>query len=102
MATPETADCFRREIRAAVTDLTAYRRRQSQTLAKRKTELVAMQDRLNAYLAGTGNGGLAVSGSARTGLGGGRDGCNLASCHKSGSDYPILRYLRAALSNVDR
>jgi hypothetical protein len=37
-----------------VTDLTAYRRRQATSLAKRKTELVTMQDRLlNAYLAGT-------------------------------------------------
>ena len=37
-----------------MTDLTAYRRRQATTLAKRKTELATMQDRLlNAYLAGT-------------------------------------------------
>ena len=37
-----------------MTDLTAYRRRQATSLAKRKTELATMQDRLlNAYLAGT-------------------------------------------------
>ena len=35
-------------------DLTAYRRRQAGSLAKRKTEVANMQDRLlNAYLAGT-------------------------------------------------
>src|SRR5690606_17132141 len=35
-------------------DLTAYRRQQSKSLAKRQTELATMQDRLlNAYLAGT-------------------------------------------------
>src|SRR5690606_22161100 len=39
---------------AAVTDLTAYRRRQAGALSKRKSELATMQDRLlNAYLAGT-------------------------------------------------
>ncbi len=54
LATPELAAWFRTELQAAVTDLTAYRRRQSKSLAKRKTELVTMQDRLlNAYLAGT-------------------------------------------------
>jgi hypothetical protein len=54
LATPELADWFRTELRAAVTDLTVYRRQQSKSLAKRKTELAAMQDRLlNAYLAGT-------------------------------------------------
>jgi site-specific DNA recombinase len=54
LATPELAAWFRNELRAAVTDLTAYRRQQSKTLAKRKTELATMQDRLlNAYLAGT-------------------------------------------------
>ncbi len=54
LATPEVAAWFRTELRAAVTDLTAYRRRQSTSLAKRKTELATMQDRLlNAYLAGT-------------------------------------------------
>jgi hypothetical protein len=37
-----------------VNDLTAYRRRQAGSLAKRKTELANMQDRLlNAYLVGT-------------------------------------------------
>jgi len=54
LATPEIAAWFRTELGAAVTDLTAYRRRQSKSLAKRKTELATMQDRLlNAYLAGT-------------------------------------------------
>jgi DNA invertase Pin-like site-specific DNA recombinase len=53
-ATPEIAAWFRSELCSAVTDLTAYRRRQATSLAKRKTELVTMQDRLlNAYLAGT-------------------------------------------------
>ncbi|MEX0701532.1 MAG: recombinase family protein [Planctomycetales bacterium] len=51
---PEVAEWFRTELHAAVYDLTAYRRRQTGSLAKRKTELATMQDRLlNAYLAGT-------------------------------------------------
>ena len=54
LASPEVAKWFRTELGAAMDDLTAYRRRQSKSLAKRKSELVAMQDRLlNAYLAGT-------------------------------------------------
>jgi hypothetical protein len=54
MATPEVASWFRTELRAAATDLTAYRRRQATSLGKRKSELATMQDRLlNAYLAGT-------------------------------------------------
>ena len=54
VATPEIACWFRTELRAAVDDLTAYRRRQAASLAKRKTESASMQDRLlNAYLAGT-------------------------------------------------
>ena len=54
MASPEVAKWFRSELSAAVTDLTAYRRRQATSLAKRKSELTTMQDRLlNAYLAGT-------------------------------------------------
>ncbi len=54
MASPDIADWFRKELRAAVSDLTSYRRRQSDALAKRKSELAAMQNRLlNAYLAGT-------------------------------------------------
>lgn len=54
MATPELASWFRTELRSAVTDLTAYRRRQATALAKRKSELATMQDRLlNAYLAST-------------------------------------------------
>ena len=54
LATPDVTAWFRTELRAAVTDLTAYRRRQSKSLAKRKTELASMRDRLlNAYLAGT-------------------------------------------------
>lgn len=54
LASPEIATWFRSELCAAVTDLTAHRRRQSVSLAKRKTELTTMQDRLlNAYLSGT-------------------------------------------------
>ena len=54
MATPEIAAWFRSELFAAATDLTAYQRRQATSLAKRKSELATMQDRLlNAYLAGT-------------------------------------------------
>ena len=54
LATPELAAWFRNELCAAVTDLTAYRRQQSKSLAKRKTELATMQDHLlNTYLAGT-------------------------------------------------
>lgn len=54
MPTPEVASWFRTSLGAAVTDLTAYRRRQATALAKRKTELATMQNRLlNAYLAGT-------------------------------------------------
>lgn len=53
LATPEVIAWFRTELLAAVTDLTAYRRRQATSLAKRKAELATMQDRLlNAYLAG--------------------------------------------------
>lgn len=44
----------RTELCAAVNDVTACRRRQAGSLAKRKTELSNMQDRLlNAYLVGT-------------------------------------------------
>ena len=54
MVTPEVAEWFRTELCAAVSDLTAHRRRQATSLAKRKTELANMQDRLlNAYLTGT-------------------------------------------------
>ncbi len=54
MASPGVASWFRTELCAAVNDLTAYRRRQAGSLAKRKTELSNMQDRLlNAYLVGT-------------------------------------------------
>ena len=54
LASPEVADVVPQRATAAVTDLTAYRRQQATTLAKRKTELATMQDRLlNAYLAGT-------------------------------------------------
>ena len=53
MATPEVADWFRTELSAAVNDLTAYRRRQATSLAKRKTELANIQDRLlNVFLTG--------------------------------------------------
>jgi hypothetical protein len=54
VTTPEVATWFRTELGAAVTDLTAYRRRQATSLVKRKTELANMQNRLlNAYLTGT-------------------------------------------------
>lgn len=54
MPTPEVASWFRTELCAAVKDLTGYRRQQATALAKRKSELATMQDRLlNAYLAGT-------------------------------------------------
>jgi site-specific DNA recombinase len=54
LATPEVAGWFRTELCAAVADLTTQRRRQATSLAKRKSELSTMQDRLlNAYLAGT-------------------------------------------------
>jgi hypothetical protein len=53
---PEIASWFRTELQAAVDDLTSFQRRQAASLAKRKTELVAMQDRLlSAYLTGTVN-----------------------------------------------
>jgi DNA invertase Pin-like site-specific DNA recombinase len=51
---PGVAAWFRKELQAAVTDLSTSQRRQSATLAKRRSELAAMQDRLlNAYLTGT-------------------------------------------------
>ena len=54
LPTPEVAAWFRTALQAAVTDLTAHKRRQATALAKRKSELATMQDRLlNAYLAGT-------------------------------------------------
>jgi site-specific DNA recombinase len=54
LPTPEIATWFRTALQAAVTDLTAHQRRAATTLAKRKSELATMQDRLlNAYLAGT-------------------------------------------------
>jgi site-specific DNA recombinase len=54
MANPEIATWFRTELCAAVSDLTAHRRRQATSLAKRKTEFANMQDRLlNVYLTGT-------------------------------------------------
>jgi site-specific DNA recombinase len=54
LPSPEIAAWFRTALQAAVTDLTAHRRRQGTSLAKRKAELATMQDRLlNAYLAGT-------------------------------------------------
>lgn len=53
LPTPELAVWFRTALSTALTDLTAHRRRQSTVLAKRKSELATMQDRLlNAYLAG--------------------------------------------------
>ena len=54
MPNSEIAEWFRDQLHAAVDDLTDYRRRQSKSLTKRKTELTTMQDRLlNAFLAGT-------------------------------------------------
>jgi hypothetical protein len=54
LPSPEIAAWFRSALQAAVTDLTAHRRRHATALAKRKSELATMQDRLlNAYLAGT-------------------------------------------------
>ncbi|MCO6454835.1 MAG: recombinase family protein [Pirellulaceae bacterium] len=54
LPTPGIAQWFRTAVSAALDDVTAYQRRQVTTLAKRKTELATMQDRLlNAYLAGT-------------------------------------------------
>jgi site-specific DNA recombinase len=54
MPSPEIAAWFRTALQVAVTDLTANKRRQVTALAKRKSELATMQDRLlNAYLGGT-------------------------------------------------
>ena len=54
LPTPEIASWFRTALQAAVVDLTAHQRRQTAALAKRKSELATMQDRLlNAYLVGT-------------------------------------------------
>ena len=54
IATSEVADWFSSELSAAVTDLSANRRRQAGSFANRKSELVTIHDRLlNAYLAGT-------------------------------------------------
>lgn len=51
---PQLADWFRSQLSDAISDLTAHRRRQATMLAKRKSELATMQDRLlNAFLAGT-------------------------------------------------
>ncbi len=54
LPSPEVATWFRSTLESAISDLTAYRRRQATALAKRTSELATMQDRLlNAYLAGT-------------------------------------------------
>ena len=54
LPTPEIAVWFRSALQAAVLDVTSHQRRQAASLAKRKSELAAMQDRLlNAYLAST-------------------------------------------------
>ncbi len=54
MPTPEVAAWFRTALAAAQGDLTAHRRQQAATLAKRKSEVSAMQERLlNAYRTGT-------------------------------------------------
>jgi site-specific DNA recombinase len=53
MPSPEIAAWIRNELQAAVSDLTVHRRRQEQLLAKRRSEIAAMQVRLlNAYLTG--------------------------------------------------
>jgi hypothetical protein len=50
----EVAAWFRKAVEEAFTDLAAAKKRQITNLTKRRSELVAMQDRLlNAYLAGT-------------------------------------------------
>ena len=50
----DVAAWFREALQAAFADVTAYQRRQRQTLGKRQTELRTMQDRLlTAYLEGT-------------------------------------------------
>jgi site-specific DNA recombinase len=54
LPTPEFAAWFRLALEDSLTDLLSHQRRRAAALAKRKSELVAMQDRLlNAYLAGT-------------------------------------------------
>ena len=54
LPTPEMAAWFRLALEDSLADLLSHQRRRAATLAKRKSELVAMQDRLlNAYLAGT-------------------------------------------------
>jgi len=54
LSTSQMAAWIRSQLSDAVSDLTAYRRRQAGKLGKRKSELMTMQDRfLNAYLAGT-------------------------------------------------
>ena len=59
----------------AVNDLTAYQRRQATSLAKRKSELATMQDRLlNAYLAGTVDEAIYKAKSNELKSGGGQDG----------------------------
>jgi hypothetical protein len=45
LPSPEVATWFRSTLHSAVEDLTAYARRQSSLLAKRQSELAAMQDR---------------------------------------------------------
>jgi DNA invertase Pin-like site-specific DNA recombinase len=51
---PELSQWFRTALEANLTDLLSHQRRRAAALAKRKSELAAMQDRLlNAYLAGT-------------------------------------------------
>jgi site-specific DNA recombinase len=52
--TPEIAEWFRHALSAAFSDITEHQRRQSAVLAKRRSELANMQERLlNAYLGGT-------------------------------------------------
>jgi hypothetical protein len=54
LPTAEIAAWFRTTLEENLADLLSHQRRRAATLVKRKSELVAMQDRLlNAYLAGT-------------------------------------------------
>ncbi len=53
LPTPQIAAWFRTALDESLSDLLSHQRRRAATLAKRKSELMAMQDRLlNAYLAG--------------------------------------------------
>ncbi|MGE3778394.1 MAG: hypothetical protein AB7F89_14500 [Pirellulaceae bacterium] len=54
LPTPNIASWFRNSLEAAFSDISTVQRERAKALQKRKTELVAMQDRLlNTFLAGT-------------------------------------------------